>query len=133
MQNVSQVQTPKELIKVFYDGACYLCNAEINHYKRRNQKKTLEFIDISLPDFDPKQFELDPVDVHKNFHIQSNLSGTIKGVDAFAKIWVHTESMKPLQFIYRSRVGRWLLRSSYKLFVFFRPYLPRRKCETDRC
>ena len=59
-----------ENFKVFYDGACYLCSTEINHYRKRNTSVPFEYIDISSLEFNAADYGLDAKRVNQEMHIQ---------------------------------------------------------------
>lgn len=113
--------------KVYFDSLCHLCSREIEHYRRRRGSESLDFIDITRPDFDAAGEGLDPSIVHQQMYVKLH-DGSIKtGVDAFIAIWQQLP-----RYQWAAKVGRmWLVRPAldlgYKLFARLRPFLPRRK------
>jgi predicted DCC family thiol-disulfide oxidoreductase YuxK len=43
-------------LTLLYDGACPLCNLEMDNLKARNSAGLLAFVNIAAPDFDPAPF-----------------------------------------------------------------------------
>ncbi len=120
-------------LKVYYDGLCPLCDREINHYKKIDHKKTIDFIDISSDDFDPKSEGLNPKNVQKKFHVKNSNNKVLTGVDAFAAIWKHLNIFKPLQFMTHNRFTRPFLDVGYNIFAFIRPIFRRKDCSSGSC
>lgn len=77
------------MITVLYDGACGLCNKEINHYIKIAKPNIFNWVNIM--DNSNKNalqpYNLKLTTVLKSLHVV-NANGTIyTGVDAFAIIW----------------------------------------------
>jgi predicted DCC family thiol-disulfide oxidoreductase YuxK len=123
-------------LKVFYDGLCRVCSAEIEVYRKLDSEKKIEFIDICAPGFVPESEGLDPKSVHKLFHIKTKDGRIIAGVDAFAAIWEELPQNMPLvilQKMAKFSPSRALLELGYKAFVLARPFLPRFKEDVKYC
>jgi len=43
-------------LKVFFDGECPLCRREIAWLRSRKQRSTVEYLDITAPDFNAENF-----------------------------------------------------------------------------
>lgn len=116
--------------KIFYDGACYLCSTEIDHYKKKKTTVPLEYIDISTPDFKAAEFELDHEKVNQEMHVQKE-NGEIKtGVEAFFEIWRRIPSYQKCAWALDRNWIKPVLKIGYFGFARLRPYLPkRRSCE----
>ena len=129
----SKEKTNKRL-KVFYDGGCVLCNAEINIYKNHKKSDLIEFIDINKSSFEAKQYGLDKKDVHRNFHVITKDGKIVTKVKAFREIWSTLGIFKPLQIISGNSLGLGVMGIGYNAFTKVRPYLPRRKdCDDGSC
>lgn len=126
-------QSTAQRVQVFFDGACYLCSYEISFYQKRDKQQAIEFVDISKADFDAKANGLDPKEVNRLFHVKNSKGQVITGVDAFVVIWKSIKSLNFLSRIAQVRFFKFLMEMGYIFFVKIRPYLPRRKCETDAC
>lgn len=119
----------KTKAKVFYDGLCRVCAAEIQTYQKMKGAEAIDFVDITLPSFDAKKEGLDPFLVHKELHGKDEEGNWHVGVAAFIMIWARLPSLKWLS---RWAQKAWLnsfLQMNYKVFVKIRPYLPRKSCE----
>ena len=120
-------------ITVYYDGACYICAHEIDLYRKRDKANKIDFADISLGSFDAAAEGLDPDEIQRVFHVRNREGSILTGVDGFIAIWDEIPSLNFLAKLGRNGFVRMLLNVGYKGFVVIRPYLPRRKCETDSC
>jgi len=132
-QNAGEAVESENKITVYYDGACYICSREIDLYKRKDTDKRINFTDISRPEFDAQKERLDASKVQRLFHVRSRDGNILVGVDGFIAIWDELKSFNFLARLARIRLVRFFLDLGYKLFVVIRPYLPRKKCETDTC
>ena len=122
-----------ENIKVYYDGGCYICSREIELYRRKDTHRRIHFTDINHPKFDAKIEDLNPDEVNRLFHVRKKNGEIVVGVDGFIAVWEEISSLNFLARAARIRFIRFFLDLGYKLFVLVRPYLPRKKCETDTC
>lgn len=118
-------------IKVYYDGLCVICSAEINHYRKMQGSDKINFIDITRPDFDPVKEGLNPKLVHKELHAKDRNEVLHIGVDAFILIWSNLNKLNWLAKAAKSKIINSFLKANYSLFVKIRPYLPRKNCETS--
>lgn len=122
-------------LTIFYDGACYLCSAEIDHY-RKLKSETLDFVNIADPHFSAEKEGLDPHDVQIEMHVKTSNGKIIKGVDAFIEIWKHLPRYQWLVPLCNNRASKPCLRFGYFIFArMIRPYLPKKKvaCDTGTC
>jgi predicted DCC family thiol-disulfide oxidoreductase YuxK len=121
-------------LTIYYDGACYLCDAEINLYRVKDKRELLNFVDISNSDFDAGKLGLDFEEINQYFHVQLPNGEFIKGLEAFREIWKRLPSYNWLyQFSSNGFINR-LMRFFYKAFVKIRPYLPKKKnCDEGIC
>lgn len=118
-------------LTVYYDGACRVCSAEIGLYQRARGASAIQFVDICHPSFDASREGLDPIEVHKSFHVRRTNGEVQKGVAAFIAIWDTLPGYHRL-----SRLARWpgirrLLEVNYVIFTKIRPFLPRKKFACD--
>ena len=123
-------------LKVYFDGACQLCSREIEHYAKKDQKKEIQFIDISSPLFSAEAEGLDPIKVNQEIHIRDESGKDFTGVEGFILLW----SVLPgYGFLSKFAAHSWIkpgLKIAYFIFARSRPYLPKRKanlCETGTC
>lgn len=123
----------KNKVKVFYDGACYLCTLEINTYRKKDKHQRIHFVDISRTEFNAAKEGLDPREVKRLFHVKDVDGEIVSGVDAFIIIWQNIDSFNFLARLARFKLIKIAMEAGYVIFVKVRPFLPKRKCETDAC
>jgi predicted DCC family thiol-disulfide oxidoreductase YuxK len=124
----------KKKLKIFYDGACLVCHTEIEIYRKHDENKQIEFIDISLPTFSEKEYPVTKKDLNKYFHIQTPNGLFIHGVPAFMEIWQLLPKWQWLEKLTNNIICRPSMKIGYFIFVYIRPYLPKRKnCESGSC
>ncbi len=125
------MKTKENRLKIYFDGACYLCSKEVESYLKKDRHNRLEAIDISGPGFDPEADGIDPERANKYFHVKTPDGELLEGVQAFAAIWDALAMFKPLSRFSKTAFGKLTMGPSYKVFAEVRPYLPKRKgCET---
>lgn len=78
---------PEFPLKVFYDGSCYVCSTEMFVYMRKNHEGRLEFVDISMPDFNPDQYGIRLADFMFQMHAIDRTGRVYRGPEAFRAIW----------------------------------------------
>lgn len=121
-------------LKIFYDGACFVCHTEIEIYRKHDTGKKLSFIDISLLNFDNQDMPVSKYHLNKYFHIQLPSGLYLNGVDAFMEIWKVLPKWRKLEKLTNNFIFKPMLKIGYFFFVYARPYLPkRRKCTSDAC
>lgn len=116
-------------LRVFYDGSCRVCAAEMAAYRRRDQGGRLLFIDISLPEFDPTPYGITLAALMYELHAIDRDGRVYREVDAFRAIWRAFPASTLYGFLgtVTSLPGvRLLARLSYRGFARLRRYLPRR-------
>ena len=112
--------------KIFVDGNCIVCSAEISHYKRI-APESFDLVDISDSNFDAKAFGLTPEAVNKHMHVLTPDNQVLKGVDAFAHIWSRIPRYNWAEkAIGLPGVNR-LARIGYEIFAVARPLLPKKR------
>lgn len=131
------MKQPAFPISVFYDGACSVCTAEIEHYQRQDRDGKLIAVDISSPDFDPEPYRIPLADFMYELHVIDRSGGIYRGVEAFWAIWQAFPASTVYGFMgvvvtapFLNQVARLL----YKGFARIRPYLPKKhSCTSDAC
>lgn len=118
---------------VYYDGLCAVCSREIDHYRRSRGADQIDFVDICGVGFDPSAHGLDPFGVHKVMHVKRRDGSLATRVDAFIAIWETLPGYTWLARWARAPFIRPILELGYDLFVFIRPWLPRRKATAAQC
>jgi len=113
-------------LHVYYDGNCYLCNAEIAYYKKKDVQQKINFVDIANDDFDPRVHGLEGRDIGVNLHAKLANGKIIKGADSFIAIWENVPGFSFLAKISRFRWINPLAHLGYYIFAKVRPYLPKK-------
>jgi predicted DCC family thiol-disulfide oxidoreductase YuxK len=122
--------------RVYFDGACYLCSREIEHYRSKDRERLLQFVDISDPAFSAANEGLDPLRVQQTMHVRDASGRLHQGVDAFLQIWRCIPGYRFIPGVARSPGVYQALRAGYFLFAKVRPYLPKKKrsaCKNGIC
>jgi predicted DCC family thiol-disulfide oxidoreductase YuxK len=70
-------------LTLLYDGACPVCNLEMDKLKARNTQGLLRFVDISLPGFDPSPYGATLADMNALIHAQRADGSLVIGVEVF--------------------------------------------------
>lgn len=130
--------TPRFPLRIFYDGACVICAAEVEHYGRKDHARRLVLVDISAPDFDPQPYGISREALLRQMHAIDDQGEIFRNVEAFWAIW----QAFPSSTIY-GLLGRIitlplinpLARCGYQLFARLRKYLPKRQrsCPSGVC
>lgn len=113
--------------KVFYDGACILCDKEIRHYKKKDTNGRIDWIDISLPEFEAEKYQLSPKKVRQEMHSLSSNGDILVGIDTFVLIWDELNVFRPLARMAKTSWIRPLFDGAYVAFAAIRPSLPKKK------
>lgn len=123
----------KPAIEVFFDGTCHLCSREIDHYRKRDQKQRIRWMDIAHPDFEAAHYGLDPRAVNDVMHVRvlDDPQGVrvATAVDAFLEIWRVLPGFHGLASLVRFPLLRPFVTVAYHAFAKVRLRLPRRKVE----
>jgi predicted DCC family thiol-disulfide oxidoreductase YuxK len=125
-------QSPTK-IKIFYDGRCYLCDAEIRHYLKKDHQGLLEGVDITHPQFDANKYGLDAQKVNLELHVLNEKNQQVfVGIEAFRAIWLALPRHQWLAHMINLPLIKQVSHWSYKLFAYhIRPKLPQKKCAYD--
>lgn len=115
---------------IFYDGLCYVCNLEIEHYKKQKGQEAIAFVDISHPQFSATAWNLDALEIQIKMHGRLANGETTVGIQTFIEIWKRLPKYSRYVNIAQSTLGKKGLEIFYRVFVKIRPYLPRRKPES---
>ena len=118
----------KDTIKIFYDGDCRVCDAEMNHYMKIARDSWIEYVNINDPDFDPSQYQKSRDDFMAQLHVLDQTGTFYIGVDAFRLIWrklpgFHSQFLATLIGLPGVNL---LSRIGYRLFAENRHRLPKK-------
>jgi predicted DCC family thiol-disulfide oxidoreductase YuxK len=70
-------------LTLLYDGACPVCNLEMDNLKARNTAGLLQFVDISVPFFDPAPYGASLKDMNGLIHAVRPDGSLVIGVEVF--------------------------------------------------
>lgn len=70
-------------LTLLYDGACPVCNLEMDNLKHRNTQGLLAFIDISLPEFDTLPYGATLAEMNGLIHATRPDGSLVVGVEVF--------------------------------------------------
>jgi predicted DCC family thiol-disulfide oxidoreductase YuxK len=70
-------------LTLLYDGACPVCNLEMDNLKHRNTQGLLAFIDVSLPEFDPLPYGATLAEMNGLIHATRPDGSLVVGVEVF--------------------------------------------------
>lgn len=123
-------------VTVFYDGACPLCSREINHYRGLPHAGKLNFVDISLVDFNPGAYGKSMDLFMARMQVQDASGSFFEGIDGFKLVWAALPGAhyRLLSSFIELPVINGLSRMAYRIFAANRHRLPGRKeCNDSRC
>jgi predicted DCC family thiol-disulfide oxidoreductase YuxK len=109
-------------VKVWFDGACPLCQREIALMKRLDRGQKINFVDVS-ENADPN-CPVDQAQLLARFHAEEN-GQVLSGAAAFAAMWRAIPGLRTLGLLARNRVVLALLERLYVVFLRVRPRLQR--------
>lgn len=108
--------------KVFYDGACPLCRAEIGFYRKSGAQA--QFCDIAetgspLPEGPCREAML------ARFHVRRGDGELVSGAAAFAELWKATPGWRWFGHLAATPPFVWIGEVLYRVFLRIRPALQR--------
>lgn len=107
-------------VKVWFDGACPLCQREIALMKRLDRGGAINFVDVSQ-DGDPS-CPVDQAQLLARFHAEED-GKVLSGAAAFAAMWRAIPGLRTLGLVARNRAVLAVLEKLYILFLKVRPRL----------
>ena len=105
--------------EVFYDGACPLCRAEIDLYRRSGAD--VQFTDVSGGGTPP--IEISRETALKRFHMRRRDGQLVSGAAAFAQLWKATPGWRWLGHVAALPPFVWIGEGLYRVFLVIRPAL----------
>ena len=106
-------------LTLYYDGLCPLCQAEILFLQGRNQQGLLEFVDISVPEFNEKVHAVSCAQAMANMHGRLENGEVLVGVPVFAQAYQRANLPK-MAWVFSRTWLMPLLKVSYFLFAKYR-------------
>lgn len=76
----------RQSLTVYFDGACPLCQAEINHYRKQEGAGAICFVDVSRSE-ETLAMDLTKQQAMKRFHVRANNGLLLSGAAAFVAVW----------------------------------------------
>ena len=109
-------------VKVWFDGACPLCQREIALMKKLNTRSSIDFIDVAHGQ-DPS-CPIDQAQLLARFHAEED-GVVLSGAAAFAAMWRAIPALRFLGIAARNRMVLAALEKLYLVFLRVRPQLQR--------
>jgi predicted DCC family thiol-disulfide oxidoreductase YuxK len=110
-----------EKLIVWFDGGCPLCRREIALYRRLDQGRRIEFVDLANKD---AACPIDRAEMLARFHAMEK-GRLLSGAAAFAAMWRAIPILLPFGMIAQLPLVDRLLEWGYRHFLRFRPRLQR--------
>ncbi len=110
--------------KVYYDGSCALCRAEIAHYQRQDGAQTLCFLDVSACG-DAIEPDLTRAQAMARFHVRDASGQLASGAAAFVSVWRALPRWRWAARLATLPGMMIALEKGYRLFLPVRPWLAR--------
>lgn len=105
-------------VKVWFDGGCHLCRAEIALYQKLDAKiGRIEFVDLTGDGTCPLRRE----DMLARFHAQEVGRPVVNGAAAFGALWRHVTPFQPLGLLAQVPPLLWVMERAYRAFLKVRP------------
>ena len=144
-------------LRVYYDGSCNMCSAEIDAIRAVAPQGAVGFIDCSPAGFSDDVIRRDGIsraDMMQSMHVRDAAGRWYKGVDAFVQLYRHGGLPEiarlwanPLVAAVMRRVYPWIVRHRYVLSAMGLPRLTEklihfhakrasrrsRSCSTGQC
>ncbi|QEM68344.1 DUF393 domain-containing protein [Geobacter sp. FeAm09] len=124
---------PQFPLRVFYDGSCSVCSSAMARYRAKDRDGRLQFIDISVPEFDPGVYGIPLAEFMYQVHAIDRGNRVYRGVDALGAIWrafpaatIHGVLAAVIQLPCLKPIAR----LGYRAFARIRRFLPR---QTSAC
>lgn len=128
---------PNFPLRVFYDGSCFVCSTEIEHYLGLDHGGKLQGVDVSAQDFDTEPFGIPLDEFMFELHAIDSGDRIYRGVEAFWAIWQAFPAATVYGFmgaIITMPLVNPAARLLYKGFARIRRYLPKRHtCSNGTC
>lgn len=110
--------------KVYYDGSCPLCVAEISHYAKRDSTAALDLVDVSHSGAElPEGLTQDQA--MARFHVQTAQGALVSGAQGFAALWAQVPGWRWLAWLASLPGVLWLMEWAYRGFLRIRPVMVR--------
>jgi predicted DCC family thiol-disulfide oxidoreductase YuxK len=105
-----------EQLTLFYDGACPLCQAEIQFLSRRNQAGLLDFVDINSERFDADSIGISCEQALAAMYGQYANGVLIQGVAVFPEAYRRAD-LPFLAWMFSRKILQPILQMGYRFFA----------------
>lgn len=117
-------------LRVYYDGRCPLCRAEIDHYRRCEGADRLDLVDVGRDETAALGPGLSRERALGRFHVRDAQGRLLSGAAAFARLWRVLPGWRWLARIVEVRILGFqplllVAEVAYRLFLPLRPWLAR--------
>lgn len=119
-------------LKIYYDGGCPLCLAEMKHLLKLDQQKKLVLIDINQQDFEQKYPHINRREADRILHGELADGSIILGLDVTHKAWSLVGKGKWTAMIRLPIIGP-VADFAYLQFARHRHFLSRLITGKERC
>lgn len=119
-------------LKIYYDGGCPLCLAEMKHLLKLDQQKKLVLIDINQQDFEQKYPHINRREADRILHGELADGNIILGLDVTHKAWSLVGKGKWTAMIRLPIIGT-VADFAYLQFARHRHFLSRLITGKERC
>ena len=110
-----------ELLRVYYDGGCPICRAEISAYQRAPGGESICWTDVTRSTPDALGTDLDPKLALARFHVRKPDGTLLSGAAAFVEVWGHLRNWRWLSAVGRLPGVLLLMEFGYRMFLKLRP------------
>lgn len=107
---------------VLFDGSCPLCNREIAMYRRLRSHGSLEWIDVSAPQYSPPKGVSRETLMHR-FHTITPRGELLSGASAFVHMWSLLPGWRYLAYFAKHQPLLFMMEMMYRLFLLARPWM----------
>ena len=111
-------------LRVFYDGACPMCQKEIAVYRRADTAGAIDWLDVSM-DTSGEVLPLPRELLLARFHVQTPIGELISGARGFIALWREVPGWRGLARVCSLPGVPFILELGYKLFLRIRPRIQR--------
>ncbi len=116
------------MLRIYFDGQCHLCSAEISHYQKVKGHENLSFVNIADPSFQAENEGLNADAVNRFMHVKNERGEIFTKVNAFIEIWKVLPGYRWAVKVAQFKPLRPFLDMGYYIFAsWIRPYLPKKK------
>ena len=79
--------TNPHILRIYFDGLCPLCLAEIRHLRRLDLQGQLDLQDINSPDFEARFPHINKIEADRVLHGELRDGTLVKGLDVTCLAW----------------------------------------------